>query len=168
MEQLPKRKPNRLAEYDYNAPGAYFLTLCTEHRKCTLSRIPVGTGVLDGPTIELLPYGKIADKFLRQLDAHYETISVDSYVIMPNHIHILLSVFEQAPTNGPAPTPQNSVVSRFVSTFTRFCNNECGQNIWQSRFYDHIIRDRQDYDARLRYIHDNPFRWLEDELFSMD
>ena len=170
MEKSPKRKSTRLPGYDYSTPGAYFLTFCTENRKCVLSRIPVGTGVLDGPNIELLPYGKIADKILRQLDAHYENISVESYVIMPNHIHILL--FVQVPANGPSGTPvptvQNSTVSRFVSTFKRFCNRECGKNIWQTRSYDHIIRSQADFDEHLRYIHDNPFRWQEDELFSMD
>ena len=107
MEKAPKRKSTRLSGYDYSAPGAYFLTLCTEDRKCVLSRIPVGTGVLDGPNIQLLPYGKIADKILRQLDTHFENISVTSYVIMPNHIHILL--FVQVSAGGPSGTPVPTV-----------------------------------------------------------
>jgi REP element-mobilizing transposase RayT len=120
--------------------------------------------------LELLPWGEIADKYIRQLNDFYDNIRVDSYVIMPNHIHILL--FVQMPTSGPSgrpvPTAQNSTVSRFISTFKRFCNKEFGRNIWQARFYDHIIRSQDDYDEHLRYIHDNPFRWQEDELFSMD
>jgi len=172
MEKLPNRKSIRLPGYDYSTPGAYFLTLCTENRKCVLSRIPVGTGVLDGPQINLLPFGKIADKYIRQLNDFYDNLRVESYVIMPNHIHILLTVQSEVRSDGPSgrpvPTPQNSAVSRFVSTLKRFCNKECGRNIWQSRFYDHIIRSQDDYDEHLRYIHDNPFRWQEDELFSMD
>ena len=89
----------RLQKYDYSTPGAYFLTLCVKNRKCVLSHI-VGTGVLDGPSIELLPYGKIADKYINQLNDYYDNLSVESYVIMPDHIHILLHVLE-----GPLRTP---------------------------------------------------------------
>jgi len=132
-----------------------------------LSRI-VGTGVLDGPKIELLPCGKIADKYIHQLNNFYDPISVESYVIMPNHIHILLCVKETGPSRTPVPTLQNSVVSRFVSTFKRFCNREYGKNIWQYRSYDHIIRDQADFDKHLKYICENPFGWQKDEFYSVE
>ena len=161
------RKTTRLTGYDYNTPGAYFLTICTENRRCSLSRI-VGTGVLDGPEIELLPHGRIAAKYINQLNDFYDNISVESYVIMPNHIHILLCVEEKGPSRTPVPTTQNSVVSRFVSTFKRFCNKEYGKNIWQSRSYDHVIRDQVDFDKHLQYIYENPFGWQKDEFYSKD
>ena len=147
MAQWQDRHNTRLRGYDYNTPGAYFLTICVENRKCILSRI-VGTGVLDGPNIDLLPYGHIAAKYIDQLNAFYDDISIESYVIMPNHIHILLQILE-GPSRTPVPTVQNSVVSRFVSTFKRFCNKEYGENIWQARSYDHIIRDQRDFDKHL-------------------
>ncbi|MBR5632847.1 MAG: hypothetical protein IKW68_02625, partial [Clostridia bacterium] len=89
MEEFKFRKTMRLRGADYNRMGAVFLTICTKDRKCILSRI-VGTGVPDGPSIQLSQYGKIADKFINQLNEFYDNISVESYVIMPNHIHILL------------------------------------------------------------------------------
>ena len=165
LDKWLHRKTVRLPGYDYSEKGAYFLTVCTENRKCLLSRI-VGTGVLDGPKIELLPYGEIAAKYLRQLDEFYDDLSVESYVIMPNHIHILLMITGRGPSGTPVPTVQNSTVSRFVSTFKRFCNKEYGENIWQSRSYDHVIRDREDLDRHLKYIYENPFGWQKDELFS--
>ncbi|MBR6564649.1 MAG: hypothetical protein IKK71_04360, partial [Clostridia bacterium] len=67
MEKLPERKLKRLKEYDYSTNGAYFVTVCTQNRKQVLSNIIVGTGVLDCPKIQLLNYGKIADKYIRQL-----------------------------------------------------------------------------------------------------
>ena len=160
------RKTVRLQEYNYNTAGAYFLTLCTENRQCILSRI-VGTGVLDGPQIELLPMGAIADKYLHQLNDFYENLSVESYVIMPNHIHILLQV-KEGPSGTPVPTLQNSVVSQFVSTFKRFCNKEYEANIWQRGAYDHIIRDQADFDKHIQYIYENPFGWLKDEYYSTE
>ena len=90
------RQSMRLPEYDYNTPGVYFLTICVENRKCLLSRI-VGTGVLDGPNVELLPFGEIAAKYINQINDFYNDLSVDSYVIMPNHIHILLRILEGLP-----------------------------------------------------------------------
>ena len=163
MSQWKARHNTRLPAYDYSTPGAYFLTICVENRKCLLSRI-VGTGVLDGPDIELLPYGKVAAKYIDQLNNFYDNLSIDSYVIMPNHIHILLRVLE-GPSRTPVPTLQNSTLSRFVSTFKRFCNKEYGKNIWQDRSYDHIIRDQADYDKHLQYIYENPFGWTKDELY---
>jgi len=164
VKEQPNRRTVRLKGYDYSAPGAYFLTICVEGRRCLLSQI-VGTGVLDGPQIKLLQYGTIADKIIGQLNDHYESVSVESYVIMPNHIHILLQV-QESQTEMPAPKLQNSVVSRFVSTFKRFCNKEYGRNIWQPRSYDHIIRDKRDYDKHPQYIYENPYAWEKDDLYA--
>ena len=176
MEELKKRKTTRLAGADYNRNQAVFLTICTKERKCILSRV-VGTGVPDGPQIELTKYGQIAEKYIRQLNDFYDDLSVESYVIMPNHIHIMLWVkgtkngpsrtpVTDGPSRTPVPTVQNSIPSRFVSTFKRFCNKEYGINIWQYRSNDHIIRNRQDYEEHLRYIYENPIRWCYDELYT--
>ena len=127
-----KRKRNRLEKYDYSSAGAYFITICTEGRREILSRIVVGGDVLDAPKKEeLLPYGEIAEKYIHQLNDFYGDIVVDRYVIMPNHIHIMLWVRgdENGPSGTPVPTIQNSIPARFVSTFKRFCNKEYGMNI---------------------------------------
>ena len=169
MEKWYNRKTIRLPGYDYNTPGAYFLTICVENRKCLLSRIVQSTA-FDDPEIQLLPYGKIAAKYLHQLNVFYDDLSVESYVILPNHIHILLLVneSEKGPSGTPVPTSQNSKVSLFVSTFKRFCNKEYGRNIWQARSYDHIVRDQADFDKHLKYIYENPFGWQKDELYSAE
>ena len=107
----------------------------------------------------------IADKYIRQLNDFYGHISVDQYAIMPDHIHILLSV-QNGQSRTPVPTDEtkidnkNSTLSKFVSTFKRFCNKEYGENIWQSRYYDHVIRNQQDYNEVWAYIENNPRKWL--------
>ena len=73
-----------------------------ENGLCELC-LSVGTGVLDGPQIELTKYGPIADKYIHQLHDFYEDLSVESYVIMPNHINIMLRV--DGEENGPSRTP---------------------------------------------------------------
>ena len=172
-KELPKRKSTRLSGFDYNTNGAYFITICTANRRRMLSHI-VGTGVLDCPQNKLTRYGEIADKYIKQLNDFYDHLSVECYVIMPNHIHLLLLVKENKTViqNGQSRTPvptnverANSVCSQFVSTFKRFCNKEYGENMWQARFNDHIIRSREDYEEHLRYIHENPMMWQFDELY---
>ena len=187
MSELKKRKTPRCQGFDYNSVGAYFITICTQDRRCVLSHI-VGTGVLDCPRphpqtnnvhLELTTYGEIADKYIRQLNDFYDHLSIEDYVIMPNHIHLLLCVkenmcggmSEKGQSGTPVPTNierANSACSRFVSTFKRFCNKEYGGNIWQARFNDHIIRNCDDYDRHMNYIRENPIRWYCDELYMVD
>ncbi|MBR2354559.1 MAG: transposase [Clostridia bacterium] len=159
-KEFPKRKPTRLKDFDYNQAGAYFVTVCTEHRENILS--VVGG---DAPQIELLPYGMIVDRCVNQLRNFYEDITVDRYVIMPNHIHVILILSDDGASRTSPPTRQHSRVSSFVSTFKRFCNKEYGRNIWQTSFHDHIIRDREDYEKHVRYILENPMQWRYDELY---
>ena len=170
--EKPQRKPNRIENYDYSQNGAYFITICTQERKKILSKISVGTP-LPGcpektypdsghpgtgvPTIELLRYGEIADKFIRQMDAFYNHLSVAKYVIMPDHIHLLITIHNGHPRTG-VPT-RTSAIGRFVGTFKRFCNKEYGENIWQSRYYDHVVRNQQDYNEVWEYIENNPIKW---------
>ena len=136
---------------------------------------PSEAGVLDCPRTELTRYGEIADKYIKQLNDFYDYLSVEEYAIMPNHIHLLLWVKEnkKATDLGQSRTPvptnverANSVCSQFVSTFKRFCNKEYGENIWQPRFHDHIIRNRDDYEEHVKYIYENPLRWHYDELYT--
>ena len=91
MSEYKCRKTTRLKNVDYSSNCLVFLTICTKDRRCILSNV-VGTGILDGPQIELTHYGKIADKYINQLNEFYSNIRIDQYVIMPNHIHILLFV----------------------------------------------------------------------------
>ena len=111
MDELKKRKTPRYQSFDYNSVGVYFITICTQNRRSILSRV-VGTGVLDCPQIELTQYGEIADKYIKQLNDFYEHLSVEKYVIMPNHIHFLLWVKENKnkTDNGQSRTVQCSMI----------------------------------------------------------
>ena len=119
----------------------------------------------DPKNVELLPYGIVADKYIKQMNEFYNNIIVDKYVIMPNHIHLILFVREDGSPRTSTPTKQTSFVSHFVSTFKRFCNKEYGGNIWQRGFYDHVIRNQKDYEEIAEYICQNPACWCEDKLY---
>ena len=155
MEQ-PQRKNLRIPNFDYAQNGAYFLTICTLNRLPILSRITVYPPENDGDpgiAVELLHHGVIAHRHLHRMAATYPELSLDNFVVMPDHIHILLTVKGQQSEVG------RTTASRFVGTFKRFCNREYGENIWQSRFYDHVIRNQADYNEVYEYISNNPMRW---------
>ena len=182
-ENLPTRKKIRLQNYDYSETGAYFITICTNKRRKILSKI-VGVDVPDDPRVELTAYGKIADKYINQLNNFYANISVEQYVIMPNHIHMILFVGDGGSSRTSTPTDENicvgngssrtstptvrqhSAVPAFVSTFKRFCNKEIGQNIWQRYYYDHVIRNKCDFEEISKYIYENPLKWQFDSLYT--
>ena len=114
MEEFKNRKTPRLQGFDYNSVGAYFITICTANRRCILYRV-VGTGVLDCPKIELTKYGEIAEKYIKQLDDFYDNLSIESYVIMPNHIHLILFINE----NGQAEyTMEPEIFAKHMMTLT--------------------------------------------------
>lgn len=162
---LQTRKPTRLKDYNYSQNGAYFITVCTKNRKAILSNIDVGAGVLDGPKNRLSEYGKIAEKQIGVMNKFYDDISVDQYVIMPNHIHFIIQISAKENGSSGMPTPTNSIVSKFVGTFKRFCNREYGENIWQRSYHDHVIRGEKDYLEIWEYIENNPYKWEEDNLY---
>ena len=157
--ELPKRKQIRLKRFNYNDDGYYFITICTKDKKCILSKV-VGGGAIDAPKNALSETGKIVEKYILSTN-NIPHVTVDKYVIMPNHIHLLLFVKS---TNGTsrAPSPTNNIISHSVGTLKRFVNADVGQNIFQRSFHDHIIRGEKDYLEIWNYIDTNPQKWHED------
>ena len=165
-KELPKRKHTRLQNFDYSTTGAYFITICTKDRRCVLSKV-VGRGLAPAETngIEYTSFGKIAEHQLLLLEERYPFLSVDQYVIMPNHIHVILILDDQTAGASPRPTVMD-IVCAFKSLTTRECKKNGFQgSMFQTSFYDHVIRDREDYEKRVKYIDENPVRWYYDELF---
>ncbi|MBQ9857653.1 MAG: transposase [Oscillospiraceae bacterium] len=153
---METRKNNRLSEYDYGSIGAYFITVCVKDKQKILSHI-VGDGALDVPKVELTHIGKIVNKYIRSTN-NIENVTVDKYVIMPNHIHILVSITADT-RDVEAPSPTNKLIPRVVSALKRLSNREIGYNIFQRSYYDHIIRNDADYIEKWNYIDNNPIKW---------
>ena len=103
--KLPKRKHPRLNQFDYSSAGAYFVTICTQNKRCVLSRI-VGRGLAPAETIgvEYTPLGEIAKQQLLLLETRYPYLKIEQYVIMPNHIHVILLMENKAAGASPRPT----------------------------------------------------------------
>ena len=110
--ELPKRKNIRFKTYDYSSPGTYFITICVKYRKAILSNIVVGASIARPKEIYLTQYGKIVETAINNIPKHYPIISVDNYIIMPDHIHLLLRIHCDA--NGlPVSAPEiNKVIQQ--------------------------------------------------------
>ena len=154
---LPKRESTRLENFDYSQGDAYFITICTKDKQNLFGHI-VGGGAFDAPKIILSPQGEIVEKYILSTN-NIPNLKVDKYVIMPNHIHLLLSVENSCGTSW-APSPTNNKISLAVSTLKRFVNKEIGYNIFQRSFYDHVIRNKNDYNEIWQYIENNPAKRL--------
>ena len=166
IKELPKRKHPRLKNFEYSACGAYFVTVCTQNRRCLLSHI-VGRGLApaEESIVEYTSFGKVAEKQLKLLEDRYSFLTVDQYVIMPNHIHVIFILNSQTAGASPRPTVMD-IVCAFKSLTTRECKKNGFQgSLFQTSFFDHVIRDREDYEKRVKYIDENPMRWYYDELF---
>ena len=166
-KELPKRKHPRLDNYDYSSVGAYFITICTQNRRCVLSRI-VGRGLAPAETtaIEYTSLGEIAEKQLFLLADRYPYLTIDQYVIMPNHIHAILILNGETAGASPRPT-LTDIVCTYKSLSTRECKKSgFREKLFQTSFYEHIIRSREDYEEIVKYIYENPIRWCYDELYT--
>ena len=162
MERLPARRALRLPDYDYSTSGAYFVTLCTVGKQKLLSHI-VGRGALTPPQVQLTSFGHVVEKHILRTNEVYPSVTIDAYVIMPNHVHLIVSIHAQSGgVRAPRPTDLPLVIRSIKSMTTR----EIGRSVWQTSYYDHIIRNEADALRIRQYIDQNPARWAEDEYYS--
>lgn len=156
--ELPKRKPTRLKGYDYSTPGMYFVTICTHNRKCILSHI-VGEGLCALPHNELTKIGKDVEISIQYINNQYYNVCIEKYVIMPNHIHLIV---ELNLTGGHGNPPLQDVIAQFKSYTTK----KYGDILWQRSFHDHIIRGKEDYEKIWKYIDTNVLKWELDCFYN--
>ncbi len=157
---FPKRKTVRLQHYDYSQNGAYFVTICTHNRQSSLSNIRRGGALL-------LPLGKICENEILKLMERYE-IKIDNYVIMPNHVHMIISINKVRVEQSPTPTIPD-IVCAFKSITTKIANVNDGlkgRKIWQRSFHEHVIRGEKEYLKIWEYIDNNPLIWEDDMYYQ--
>ena len=147
-ERFPKRKSPRIPGYDYATPNYYFITICTHEKNC----IFWSGGKLN-------TFGQIAFDAAMQISAHFPGNRVDSFVVMPNHIHMILVV-------EPGGTDATVVLGQYKSQVSKEIHKiDPKRKIWQTSFHDHGIRNYRQYQHIREYIETNPMRWKEDCFF---
>lgn len=158
----------RLKGWDYATPAYYFITICTQNR------IP-WLGKIKNDRVILSQLGKITSDNLEKIPIIYPNVSLDAWIVMPNHIHAVIVIGE------PVETPHWGVSTKgnwrpgalgvIISQFKSICTKRIRMMgfikfAWQPRFYDHIIRDEKELKKIRSYILGNPTKWAEDEYFS--
>ena len=112
--------------------------------------------------MELSNYGHLVETQILSISRFYPDICVENYVIMPNHIHLLLTLHKN---NQQAADPANNRIPALISVLKRFTNKSAGVNLWHRSYHDHVIRDEADYLTRWKYIEDNPAKWMMDRFY---
>ena len=172
--QIHRRKSLRLKGYDYSRAGAYFVTLCAHNRMCLFGDINKGE-------ITMNDYAKIIQGEWLNTAAIRPYIELGEYVIMPNHFHGIIIIHRgdtactgtarRAPTveqfGKPVAGSLPTIIRSFKSAVTKNINDirhSPGMPIWQRNYYEHVIRDDDDYNRIAEYVAYNPKRWIEDTL----
>lgn len=151
----PTRKPTRLQNYDYSQNGCYFVTVCVKDRKPILSTI-VGGDALIAPQIRLTEIGKITEKHIQKINSVYTDITVEKYIIMPDHIHLLLFIDGFGDGTMKASSPTN--LSTVIRSLKTFVTRDVGKSIWQRSFYDEIIKNEAHFQRAWEYIEYNALK----------
>ncbi|MCM1066009.1 MAG: transposase [Muribaculaceae bacterium] len=154
---LPQRKNIRAEFHDYSG-GDYFITICTRNKEHYFGKI------INGEMI-YTPIGLEAERCMATLASHYAYVEVPLFVIMPNHVHAIIRIRENADAPGCIPTIRTAlgvVVGGYKQAVTRYARRNNIEFGWQSRYHDHIIRDNSDGNRIAEYIENNVARWAND------
>ena len=148
-EKYPKRKNPRLKGYDYSTENYYFITICTFEKKC-LFEISENRN----------PFGQYAAQGFEEISIHYPDVTVDKYVVMPNHVHAVIYV-----------RGEKSNLTRVVGSYKSYVTKKIHETspdlrVWQTSFHDHIIRNERSYQNIWLYIDSNPENWEKDCFYT--
>lgn len=168
------RKQLRIKDYDYSQEGIYFITICSFQKENIFCKIDNKIQLVKYNDIDFEEYinltniGVIIKDAINNIDKIYQNVNVIKYIIMPNHIHILIEFID---------TPQNSHgrkdLSKIIGGLKRYVSKEFNQDktnkieIWQKSYYEHIIRNEKEFNEILEYIIYNPLKWELDEYHIM-
>jgi putative transposase len=172
-----RNETTRLPGFDYSQPGYYFITICTADRAHYF-------GEIEDSEMLFTETGAMARQCWEEIPDHFPFVVPDEFVVMPNHVHgiIHISEHEKYPDGGTqnivsrppefknkfGPQSQNlaSIIRGFKIGVTKFCRQNDIIFLWQSRYYDHIIRNDSELQRIRNYIVKNPSNWKEDNFYK--
>ncbi len=176
----------RLPNWDYSDNGYYFVTICTKDKEEFFG------GIVNNK-IQLSEIGKIVEKYWLEIPNHFTFVELDEFIIMPNHMHGIVIIKNEnhvvpnvetrhclvSTTDANKKTNRfqnqgkhtiSSIIGSYKSICTKIINKIQNNEFfaWQSRFYDHIIRNEKEFYRIRQYIKDNPMNWNGDRNNSAD
>jgi REP element-mobilizing transposase RayT len=159
----PPRRHPRLTTYDYATAGYYFVTLCSQPRLPLLGRI-------SGGVMQLSPAREMVRESWQAIPTHHPGIAVDAVIVMPDHLHGIVVIQDAAEPEDAPPLSLPAVMQRFKAlTTTRYITGVREEGwppfpgqLWQTSFFERVIRGERELDQARRYIADNPQQWALD------
>jgi putative transposase len=153
----PRRRTPRLAGFDYRRPGAYFVSICTHQRRCLFGRVVDDTVLLSDEGII------VEEEWWRTAEGR-RYVTLDSHVVMPNHVHGLIVIQDEVPdvAAGPRRRSLASIVGSFKAAAARrigLLHRQAGPIVWQRSFHERVVRDHNELNRVREYISNNPLRW---------
>ncbi len=175
----------RWQKWDYGASWAYFITICTKNRVNYFGSISVGAQniVNDAETcgvvgtqyfasLRMTEIGKQALGCWQEIPVHFPFVELDEFVVMPNHVHGIVWIMESQKNDwqpnkfGMQSKNIPSIIRGYKIGVTKYARNAGIEFEWQSRYYDHVIRNEFELHRIRLYIRNNPKKWLDDRLFT--
>ena len=158
--EISQRKPNRLENYDYSQEGSYFLTLCTHNRQnlFVLEKSRVGNDLCVVPPLQ----NEIIHKWIKETENKFENIKFEKYVIMPDHLHFIVNITERHIGRSLRDIMQffkTMTTNDYIKNVKNGKLKPFDKKLWQKSYYDHIIRNQDDYNEKWDYIENNPLKY---------
>jgi len=110
---------------------------------------------------EISDAGKIVEDKIRQISERYENVCLNCFVVMPNHVHMILTLKENYGRQVAAPT-----LSQIIQNLKRAVSMDIKFSPWQKSFHDHIIRDEKSFLEIAEYVRTNPENWESDMFYA--
>jgi REP element-mobilizing transposase RayT len=185
-----RRRSIRLKDYDYSQSSLYFITICSQDRRCLFGEIADGAMILNDA-------GQMIHDHWSTLPNRFNSIELHEFIVMPNHFHGIVKLVSEQTVGAPlvgalverhqigqpqgiAPTVHeiNPTIGDVIGAFKSLTTNEniagvkqkswppFNKKLWQRNYYEHIIRSEQSYLEIAEYIQNNPLKWLEDKYYE--
>ena len=144
------------------------MTVCTKSRNQYLCKIDgvkefVGADIIR-PNVELTHIGKILENSINQIEYHYENVKAVKYSIMPDHVHIIISIMHDFETANSGRMISAPTVSTIVGSLKRYVSKNAGISLWQKSYHDRIIRSEEEFLEICDYIDNNPVNWANNKF----
>ena len=155
--KLPSRKQIRLKNYDYTQCGSYYITICVNNK---MKLFELGNNAT-------APQNLLLKKRIRELCNKFQ-IEIDIYAIMPNHIHILITFLKQQSGCDIQRVVQwfkTMTTNDYISSVKQSVLPPFEKHLWQKSYYEHVVRNDEDYANIYEYIKNNPLKWKLDNYY---
>jgi len=170
----PGRRSIRLQHHDYAAPASYFVTICTDGKRCLFGRVLQGS-------VELTELGRIARENWVAMPSHFANVNLHAFVLMPNYVHGIIEIGCRVGAQHAAPLQARNlasgghrvvekgslaaIVRSYKAAVTLRARRELGwkEEVWQRNYFERFLRSGQEFADGARYIGENPMKWEWDE-----